>query len=821
MKYDFGIIIPGTKNGFKIKNYYECLPLSIYYLNPKKKTSIIYQKNPKIMVNYSLNKIFGILVNPRFSITDKYLIAYRLFDFVPIKGFSKKTLFKLLVLLEPFLVNLWKNKGNVIEFMRNIGKYIGKGSLIRNTKKDILCKNKKMKFLVAKIHFLFIYSSGLAGCVPFFRNFFLLDEGVGKFSNCWAICFSKILRRKIGISKYGLKNFLYIVLKRIKKKNLFNNFFPFFMLSYFCSKFPIRKTYSCSLLMPQIFQKIKKKKYRQKKFILSIVCLLKNIEIYTTKCSSKRLINNLISIHIQRKKLKKILISLFHLFIHFYFKNCDYLTWFCYWVKNFLGKLFHLNTIITKNMVPILIFFLKKLGLITFLKFLKKIISKKKNYTYFKLLIIKKFIQKKNIQNISSRFICNLFRYIFQKIRYSTKKTSDLPDLILLKLLKVIIKRYGVYFSHFLPKIIGLIKWILTNKKNFTKKIIFSFFLNIISIMNKRFPKNLVFHSSLILWENLNEKNSLINAKILKTMGLLLKFFNPVLFVPTMNVVIFKLLPLFKNRQKVLCMELVNFVSIILMKKSFLLPKKEALYIFFQILEVNKNFDKKIRKKCNICLVFLSKLFGPNEIVKYLINHLFKGNTRNCNNLNVNMLSISRFLNLNIVFCSLLVNYGKKLKFDSKIFFFKIFSNMIEFLPVKKISNFIHIIMILVEKFLIENLGKIHPILVTIVSQILLKHSSFIDIVITKRVVIIFLIEIFYKKKNLGNFFSLFLKNLIYTEHGILFFDYFILGSFSVMKKIRKIFWFYKNLIFKIILNSRILDIHFNIRKKSVKNILF
>lgn len=820
MYFDYEKIIPLIKNGFKIKNFYKYLPIPINFLKKKKKSTFSHQRNSKIMVQSYLDKVFGISVNPKFSISEKFLLTQHFSLILKDKILNKKLFFKMLMLLDPFFANFQKIY-NLMGIIKNIQNFVGKESLFRNLKKDIFCTKKKTKFIAIKFLVLFTHSIYLDRCIPFFRTFFLVHRHQKKFSNYWAVFFVKYNERNISTLGCTLKHFSYIILQRMKKKNLLDNYFSFFFLSILFKISPNKKNFYSSLFIPQIFKKLKKKKFRKKKFIFSSVFFVKNNKKYVTNRSSRRLVNNLIFLQNQKKRFSGIITRLYNICDAFFFKTDDYQSWLSYLSKVYLKKFFPENFVKIKYFRLFMIFFLKKIGLKKFFFIFKDNLKKKKKYTFLKLFVLKFFIKEKSNQKIPLGFVRNSFRYIFQKIRFSTYKNLRTIDILLLKILELLIKKYNSYFSHYLPKVIGLIKWILSNKKNFSRKIIFSFFSNIILCMNKNFPKNLIFHSSIILWENLSEENPMILAKIVKTVCNLLKFFNPILLVPNLNSILFKFLPFFKNRHKELSRELVNFIFLILTKKSFFFPKKEALFILLQILEITKNLDKKIRRKCNICLIFFSKMLGPCDVLMFLLNHLFTRNTRYQNIFMLNILCISRFLNLNIVFSSLLANYKNKKKYLSKILFFKIFSCMMEFLPIKKISNFIYFIMKLIEEFLLENIGKVHPVLLSIVSQILIKFSSLADITLTKKIIILFLVEIFYKKKKLGKFLTLFLKKLIFSPFVVFFFDYFLVGTFSSMKKIRNIFWNYKNLIIKIMTNHETFYENFSFGKNSITSLLF
>jgi hypothetical protein len=820
MNFDYEKVIPRIKNGFKIKNFYNYLPLPMNFLKNKKKITFFAQRNSKTMVQFYVDKLFGISVNPRFSISEKFLLTQHFSVILEDRILDKKTFFKILMLLEPFFANL-KKIDSLIGIIKSIQNFMGKECLFTNLKKDILCTNKKTRFIAIKFFVMFTYSFNLDRCVPFFRNFFLVHRLQKKFSNYWAIFFFKYIQTNISTLRCCLKHFSYIILQRMKKKNLIDNYFSFFFLSILSKISHKKLNFYFSLLIPQVFKRLKKKKFRKKKFIFSSVYLVKNTNKYVTNRSSRRLINNLIFFQNQKKKISEVITRLYYICSDSFFKTNDYQIWLSYFSTVYLVKILPESLLRMKYFNDFIIFFLKKVGLKKIFFIFKDNVKKRTIYTFLKLFVLKFFIKEKSFQKIPKVFIKNSFRYIFQKIRLSTNKYLETIDLILLRVLELIIKKYNSYFSHYLPKVIGLIKWVLANKKNFARKIIFSFFSNIVSCMNRNFPKNLIFHSSIILWENLSEEKPIILAKIVKSICNLLKFFNPILFVPSIKSILFRFLPLFKNRHKELSKELVNFISLILTKKSFFFPKKEALFILFQILEINKNLDKKIRKKCNICLIFFSKLLGPYDVVLCLLNHLFTRNARYQNIFMLNILCISRFLNLNIVFSSLLTNYKNKIKYDSKILFFKIFSCMMEFLPIKKISNFIYLIMILIEEFLVENIGKVHPVSLTIVSQILLKFSSLVDMTMTKKIIILFLIEIFYKKNKLGKILTLFLEKLIFSTFGIFFFDYFLIGTFSLIKKIRNIFWNYKNLLLKIMINHETFYEHFSFRKNSIKNLLF
>lgn len=823
MNCKFDKIIPSTNNGFLNKmfsNYFFKFSIEKSSLNNDYFSKNKYQKTKFFFENF-LNQIFGLMMNPGLSVLEKYNIAKDIKTNLNEKTLSKRNLYKFSTIMESFLlgrnnigINAWK------EILKQTSLFLRKVDFLRYLRKDLNSKNEKIQTISVKIFFLLNFSRGFFRLSSFYRSFSFSIKSFKNSQKLFYHFFGEIIKNNVFLdernSKFMVLNFLLISKKKNSKFKVKSSSFLFLFLE----KLKKKKIFFASFLIPSFFSNLKKKKSRQELFITLCSSL---ISIFGKKISStivKRLFNFTIFLEAKQKANKNTFLTLKICFRGSFFSKNLYQAWFIFFFINFFSKNFFKNFTKKLSHLHIFPFFFKRIGYNKSLNLLKKTLFIGRKNEISINLMAKNLINDNYFKHIPSIFLKQITKLFLEKLKNLVKKKKNRVKFFLF--LGKLIKKFPKFHSKFFPTIMGIIKWQVQDKKNLQKKKFLSFLSMLLKFFKKFFSRNLVFYLGFILMENIEEKNPFILAKILRLFGIIIKYFGLSFIVVPINSIIQTFLPLLKNRNEILILELVDVISLIFKKKIVSFPKKELMKICLSILDLIKNSKKNLKKKCLYCLISISNLSGARDLLNPIIFQLLIGRNKNKKFFFLSLLSIFRYCESAPILSSLFEIYQKKYEFiRPKIFFFRIFSYLLEFLPCKKIKSFTGILIYLIEDFLLENLDEMHPIILILITQIFRKTFSSIFAKKFKKVILLVLIDIFYKKKSLNRFLILFFKNLSLMPNQNYLSEYFILGSFHNLKKIREIFWNLREILFYLIIDSQTIRFCFSDRWISNLGYLF
>ena len=226
----------------------------------------------------------------------------------------------------------------------------------------------------------------------------------------------------------------------------------------------------------------------------------------------------------------------------------------------------------------------------------------------------------------SQKKILEIFKCIFLTInRYSVKirKGKTLIKRIFQVLQELLIKM-GSKSKLFLPQVSGLLKWGLFNKNPYVQKYTSKFVANFIPIFFYFNEKLLVGYLGIILVDEIDNKSTRIKNYFLKSLCQIVKVFPANYCIPPIEEIFANIYPLIKNNQIRCKSGFMNFLSLIMNKKIPFIPKKDLILLCSVLVNMQKNHNIKNRKVSLKIINQISKIYGPNEIVDFLIDSLEK-----------------------------------------------------------------------------------------------------------------------------------------------------------------------------------------------------
>jgi hypothetical protein len=226
----------------------------------------------------------------------------------------------------------------------------------------------------------------------------------------------------------------------------------------------------------------------------------------------------------------------------------------------------------------------------------------------------------------SQKKILEIFKCIFLTINRYSVKIRQGKTLIkrIFQVLQELLIKMGSKSKLFLPQVSGLIKWGLFNKNPYVQKYTSKFVTNFIPIFFYFKEKILVGYLGTILVDEIDNKSTRIKKFFLKSLCQIVKVFPANYCIPPIEEIFASIYPLIKNIKIRLKSDLINLLSLIMNRKILFIPKKDLILLCSVLVNMQKNHNIKNRKVSLKIINQISKIYGPNEIVDFLIDLLEK-----------------------------------------------------------------------------------------------------------------------------------------------------------------------------------------------------
>ncbi|CCF56454.1 hypothetical protein KAFR_0B01550 [Kazachstania africana CBS 2517] len=127
---------------------------------------------------------------------------------------------------------------------------------------------------------------------------------------------------------------------------------------------------------------------------------------------------------------------------------------------------------------------------------------------------------------------------------------------------------------------------------------------------------------SIILYESLGEVYPEVLGSIILVIGTIVRVMDLDKLEPPVNQILPSLTPILRNRHNKVQFNIINVVGFIARKGPSYAPPKEWMRICFQLLEMLKSTNKKIRKSANATFGYIAKALGPQDVLVVLLNNL-------------------------------------------------------------------------------------------------------------------------------------------------------------------------------------------------------
>lgn len=485
--------------------------------------------------------------------------------------------------------------------------------------------------------------------------------------------------------------------------------------------------------------------------------------------------------------------------------------------KNFLDKKTILNSFsfindkIIGNSSKILIEKVKKLCQIL-LKNLTSSLRKKKFEKFFKYAFLEEFFGKdltklnildliirKNMSSISyytEKVILECFKYLFSSINvYSIlnlKRKTSLKKSY--QILQSFILRLKAKSRPFLSQVSGLLKWSINNLnlkiRIFGAKIIHRL-IPIFHIFNE---KILLSHLGVILVNNLDEKNKIVLKYHLKSICQMLNFFPKNYSIPPIKLIFSSLIPLLKNNNINLGSGLIFLLYSIIEKKSLYIPKKDVIFLCFNLIKIQKKLNLKNRKFSVQLICKISKIYGSSEISNFLIDSLEKSNGIYRISIIVILTGLAYDGSLHLILPKF---YQKCFIGSSSLnsYLFKSLIYIFEFINSRDLLDYINSLGVIIEKELFGEKKKVNPLLFLLIGKYSQKFQFF---GFEKRLVFLFkfiLINTSTSSKLVLRYMYFALEKLILSLNPIIWWNFVFQGLIHRRKKIRCLYWKFHKII--------------------------
>ncbi len=226
----------------------------------------------------------------------------------------------------------------------------------------------------------------------------------------------------------------------------------------------------------------------------------------------------------------------------------------------------------------------------------------------------------------SKKKILEFFKCIFLTInRYSVKICKGKTFLKrIFKVLQELLIKMGSKSKLFLPQVSGLLKWGLVNLNPYVQKYTSKFLSNFIPIFFYFKEKILVGYLGTILVDGIDTKSTKIKNYFLKSLCQIVKVFPGNYCIPPIEEIFANIYPMIKNNKIRLKSGFINLLSLIMNRKIPFIPKKDLVLLCSVLVNMQKNHNIKNRKVSLKIINQISMIYGPNEIVDFLIDSLEK-----------------------------------------------------------------------------------------------------------------------------------------------------------------------------------------------------
>lgn len=247
-----------------------------------------------------------------------------------------------------------------------------------------------------------------------------------------------------------------------------------------------------------------------------------------------------------------------------------------------------------------------------------------------KMEILGLFFTRNLIDNFfdSQKKILEIFKFIFLTINRYSVKVSKGKTLLkkIFQVLQELLVKMGSKSKLFLPQVSGLLKWGLVNKNPYVQKYTSKFVENFIPIFFYFKEKILVGYLGTILVDGMDNKSIKIKNYFLKSLCQIVKIFPANYCIPPIEEIFANIYPLFKNNKIMSKSGFINLLSLIMNRKIPFIPKKDLILLCSVLVNMQKNHNIQNRKVSLKIINQISKIYGPNEIVDFLIDSLEKSN---------------------------------------------------------------------------------------------------------------------------------------------------------------------------------------------------
>ena len=304
-----------------------------------------------------------------------------------------------------------------------------------------------------------------------------------------------------------------------------------------------------------------------------------------------------------------------------FFSYCKTKLWISY-EKEEIRNWGKLNLMFLKNLIIIAgnTRFEKFIKFECFAKFLRKDMSTMEFLNFF---------FKKNYIEIffnSQKTPLEFFKLIFLTINKCSLRISNGINLLkrTFRALRQLLVKLDLKTKPFLPQVSGLLKWGLLNINSNVQKYTSKFVVKCIPIFFYLKEKILVGYLGTILVNGLNNKSTKIQDYFFKTLYQIVKIFPDGYCIPPIQEIFSRIYPVIKNNKIRLKSGLIRLLSLIIVKKTPFIPKKDLILLCSVLIKIQKELKIENRKISLEIIIQISRIHGPSEIIDFLIDSLEK-----------------------------------------------------------------------------------------------------------------------------------------------------------------------------------------------------